>query len=369
MIIGIPTEIKNNENRVGLIPSTIQTLTSQGHAVYVQHNAGIGSDISNEDFTSVGAKILPTADEIFAIAEMIIKVKEPQASEIAKLRPEQILFTYLHLAPDAPQTEGLMSSGAICIAYETVVDPSGKLPLLFPMSEVAGRLSVQVGAHFLEKPNGGKGVLMSGVPGTEPAKVVIIGAGASGMMAAKSAVGMGANVIIFERNLDRMRQVDDIFGERATILMSNQYNIEKHLKDADLVIGAVLIPGAAAPKVITKEMVSLIPKGSVMVDIAIDQGGCFETSKPTSHADPTYIVDGVIHYCVTNMPGAVAKTSTYALNNAIGWYVLQLANKGLEALKQNEGFMKGLNVYKGKLTCKEVAQEQGKEYTNPNELF
>jgi alanine dehydrogenase len=365
MIIGVPKEIKTLENRVGLVPATVAELSGQGHTVYVENNAGLGSGFSNQDYEAVGAKVLATAQEVFAIAEMIVKVKEPQSSEISMLRPDQILFTYLHLAPDAEQTEGLINSGAICIAYETVEDRNGRLPLLTPMSEVAGRLSVQIGAKYLERPNGGKGVLMNGVSGTASAHVVVIGGGVSGTEAAKVAIGMGAKVTLFERSLDRIRYLKDIFGNSCEVLMSNKLNISAALKTADMVIGAVLVPGAAAPRVVTKEMLGLLEKGSVMVDIAIDQGGCFETSKPTSHSDPVYDVDGITHYCVTNMPGAVPRTSTFALNNATYHYVMQLANKGLDSLKTDPGFLKGLNVYKGKLTCSAVAEAQGKDWVEP----
>ena len=365
MIIGVPKEIKTLENRVGLVPATVAELSGQGHTVYVENNAGLGSGFSNQDYEAVGAKVLATAQEVFAIAEMIVKVKEPQSSEISMLRPDQILFTYLHLAPDAEQTEGLINSGAICIAYETVEDRNGRLPLLTPMSEVAGRLSVQIGAKYLERPNGGKGVLMNGVSGTASAHVVVIGGGVSGTEAAKVAIGMGAKVTLFERSLDRIRYLKDIFGNSCEVLMSNKLNISAALKTADMVIGAVLVPGAAAPRVVTKEMLGLLEKGSVMVDIAIDQGGCFETSKPTSHSDPVYDVDGITHYCVTNMPGAVPRTSTFALNNATYHYVMQLANKGLDSLKADPGFLKGLKVYKGKLTCSAVAEAQGKDWVEP----
>lgn len=369
MKIGVPKEVKNLENRVGLIPATVADLVAAGHSVYVQANAGVGSGCSDSDYQAVGAQILPTAAEVFAVAEMIVKVKEPQPAEISMLRPDQILFTYLHLAPDPVQTEGLMNSGAICIAYETVEDRNRRLPLLTPMSEVAGRLSVQIGAKYLERPNGGKGVLMSGISGTRSANVLVIGGGVSGTEAAKVAIGMGANVTIFERNLERIRYLNDIFAGKCEILMSNRVNIEKLLSTADMVVGAVLIPGAAAPRVVTRENLSLMEKGSVLLDISIDQGGCFETSRPTSHADPVYDVDGITHYCVTNMPGAVPRTSTFALNNATYHYVMALANKGLSALKEDPGFMLGLNVYKGVLTCAAVAAEQGKTYSAPNTVF
>lgn len=365
MLIGLPKEIKDNENRVGLTPAIIDALVHQGHRVIVQRSAGVGSGISDQEYIEVGATIVETASDVFSQADMVVKVKEPQQSEIAMLRPGQILFTYLHLAPDREQTDGLINSGAICIAYETVEDRNGRLPLLTPMSEVAGRLSLQVGAHYLEKPNGGRGVLMAGVPGVEPANVVIIGGGVSGVKAAKAAVGMGARVTIFERSLDRMRYLADIFNGRLKVIMSNKHNLMKYLETADLVVGAVLIPGAAAPRVITRDMLSVMQEGSVMVDISIDQGGCFETSRPTSHSDPVYTVDGVIHYCVTNMPGAVSRTSTFALTNATADYVMALARDGVAALKKDAGFMKGLNVYKGHLTCKPVAEAQGRNYTDP----
>ncbi len=364
MIVGIPKEIKDNENRVGLTPAIVDALISGGHKVVIEKSAGIGSGLSDQEYLDVGATILNTADEIFGEADMIVKVKEPQAVEIARLTEKHILFTYLHLAPDKAQTEGLLNSKCAAIAYETVEDKNGRLPLLTPMSEVAGRLSIQMGAHFLEKPQGGKGVLMGGVPGVEPANVLILGGGAAGIKAAKAAVGLGARVTIFEKNLERMRYLADVFQGRLKVIMSNRHALLEYLARVDLVVGAVLVPGAAAPRVITRDMLKVIPKGSVMVDISIDQGGCFETSRPTSHSDPVYEVDGVVHYCVTNMPGAVARTSTFALTNATSDYVMKLADGGLSALKQDPGFLKGLNCYRGYMTCEPVAEEQGLKYTD-----
>ena len=363
MLIGLPKEIKNHEYRVGLVPSNVQELIHYGHQVMVQKNAGMGIGCSDEDYRKAGATIVDTAEEIFAKAEMIVKVKEPQPNECKMLRKGQVLFTYLHLAPDPHQTELLLESGAIAIAYETVTDDHGGLPLLAPMSEVAGRLAIQAGAHCLEKPCGGRGMLLGGVPGVDTAKVVVLGGGVVGANAIKIAVGMGAQVVVLDKSVPRLRMLDDIYGSKIRTIYSTKAALEEYVLDADLVIGAVLVAGAAAPKLVTKEMVKKMRDGSVLVDVAIDQGGCFETSHATTHAEPTYVVDGVVHYCVANMPGAVARTSTYALNNATLPFTLALANLGhLEALKSNKHLRNGLNIYKGKLTCEAVAKALGKTY-------
>ncbi|CAH0540671.1 alanine dehydrogenase [Vibrio marisflavi] len=365
MIIGVPKEIKNHEYRVGMIPASVRELISLGHQVYVETKAGSGIGFSDDDYISVGASILPTASDVFAKADMIVKVKEPQAVERAMLREGQILFTYLHLAPDLPQTEDLIKSKAVCIAYETVTDNMGRLPLLAPMSEVAGRMSIQAGAQTLEKSHGGRGLLLGGVPGVEPAKVVIVGGGVVGANAARMAVGLRADVTILDRNLDTLRKLDEEFQGQAKVVYSTEDAIEKHVLAADLVVGAVLIPGAAAPKLITKDHIKRMKTGSAVVDVAIDQGGCFETSHATTHAEPTYIVDDVVHYCVANMPGAVARTSTFALNNATLPYIIKLANQGYrEALLSDNGFLEGLNVIHGKVTCKEVAESFNLEYVD-----
>ncbi|WP_105189772.1 alanine dehydrogenase [Pseudoalteromonas sp. T1lg48] len=366
MIIGVPKEIKNHEYRVGMIPASARELINHGHEVIVETNAGLGIGFTDEDYIEVGAKILPTAAEIFAQAEMIIKVKEPQAVERAMLRKDQILFTYLHLAPDLPQTEDLVKSGAICIAYETVTDAKGGLPLLAPMSEVAGRMSIQAGAQALEKSKQGLGMLLGGVPGVEPAKVVVIGGGMVGRNAAQMAVGLGADVTILDRNIDVLRSLNAQFGSLAKVVYSTADALEKHVVDADLVIGGVLIPGAAAPKLVTAEHIKAMKPGAAIVDVAIDQGGCIATSKPTTHDEPTYIVDDVVHYCVANMPGAVPRTSTFALNNATLPYIIKLANKGYkQALLEDKHFLEGLNVIKGKVTYKEVAEAFNMEYVDP----
>jgi len=370
MIIGVPKEIKNHEYRVGMVPASVRELVNHGHQVFVETDAGMGIGFTNEDYVAAGAEILSTAAEVFAKAEMIVKVKEPQAVERAMLREDQILFTYLHLAPDLPQTEDLVKSGAICIAYETVTDARGGLPLLAPMSEVAGRMSIQAGAQALEKSNHGRGMLLGGVPGVEPAKVVVIGGGMVGRSAAQMAVGLGADVVVLDRNIDVLRALDAQFGNKVKALYSTADALEKHVLEADLVIGGVLIPGAAAPKLVTAEHIKAMKPGSAIVDVAIDQGGCIATSKATTHADPTYIVDDVVHYCVANMPGAVARTSTFALNNATLPYIVKLANKGYrEALLEDKGFLEGLNVIHGKVTCKEVAESFDLEYVDPAEAI
>jgi alanine dehydrogenase len=360
MIIGIPKEIKNNEFRVGLGPEAVQELVAHGHQVVVQASAGAGIDFTDEQYLAAGASLVVSAEEVFKQAELIVKVKEPQASERALLRPHHTLFTYLHLAPDVAQTKELLKSGATCIAYETVTDGKGGLPLLAPMSEVAGRMSIQAGARCLEKSQNGRGMLLGGVPGVQAAMVAIIGGGVVGFAATQMAVGMGARVVVLDKSMEVLRRFDAIFGNRVQTLFSCAKTIEETVLQADVVIGGVLIPGAAAPKLVTRELISKMKPGSVVVDVAIDQGGCFETSKPTTHADPTYVVDGVVHYCVANMPGAVARTSTYALNNATLPYVLQIANKGpRKALEENEHLLNGLNVVKGQLTCPSVGVAQG----------
>jgi len=356
MLIGVPKEIKNHEYRVGLIPGNVRQLVVHGHQVIVQKDAGAAIGLSDDLYLAAGASIIDTAEEIFAHADMIVKVKEPQPGECKMLRPGQVLFTYLHLAPDPEQTKLLQESGAICIAYETVTDRNGGLPLLAPMSEVAGRMSIQAGAHCLEKSYGGIGILLGGVPGTPPAKVAIIGGGVVGTNAARMAMGLEAHVTVLDKSLDRLRLLDQQFGRRLNTVYANVETIEQAVLEADLVIGAVLVPGAEAPKVVSRELVSRMKKGAVLVDVAIDQGGCFETSHATTHADPTYVVDGVIHYCVANMPGAVARTSTFALNNATAPFVLALADKGwVQALKDDVHLRHGLNVAKGELTHPAIA--------------
>lgn len=372
MKIGTPKEIKNHEYRVGLVPSSVRELVHHGHEVYIQTQAGESIGYSDEIYKEAGAVILQTAEEIFKIADMIVKVKEPQKSEYALLKKDQILFTYLHLAPDPEQAKGLLDSGCVAIAYETVTDNNGGLPLLSPMSEVAGRMSIQVGAHFLEKEQGGAGVLLGGIPGVLPSNVLILGGGVVGTNAAKMALGMGSKVTIVDRSLKRLRDLDDIFGGKVETLFSNFENIEKSAIQADLIIGGVLIPGGSAPKLLKKEILSRMKKGSVVVDVAIDQGGCFETSSPTSHANPIYVVDGVIHYCVTNMPGAVAKTSAQGLNNATLPFIVELANKGYKkALLENHHLMNGLNVMHGMLTHQAVSQDLKMEslYKSPAVLL
>lgn len=363
MKIGVPKEIKNHEYRVGLVPASVRELSLRGHEVFVQSTAGAGIGVLDSEYEAAGAVILPDAAAVFASVEMIVKVKEPQAVERAMLQPHHTLFTYLHLAPDAPQTEDLIKSGATCIAYETVTDAQGGLPLLAPMSEVAGRLSIQAGAWCLEKAHGGSGVLLGGVPGVDPAKVVIIGGGTVGLNAAQMAVGMGARVVVLDRSARVMRFLDAIFASRIETVHSTADAIERHIKDADLVIGGVLVPGAAAPKLVTREHLSMMKPGSVLVDVAIDQGGCFETSHATTHAEPTYVVDGIVHYCVANMPGAVPRTSTFALNNATLPFALQIADKGAtQAMLDNPHLLAGLNVCKGKVTYEDVARDLGYDY-------
>lgn len=370
MLIGVPKEIKNHEYRVGMVPASARELISHGHQVMIETNAGSGIGFSDEDYRAVGATIKTTAEEIFAEADMIVKVKEPLAEERARLRRDQILFTYLHLAPDLPQTKDLIASKAVCIAYETVTSDNGSLPLLAPMSEVAGRMSIQAGAQCLEKSNSGRGMLLGGVPGVSPAKVVIIGGGVVGSNAAQMAIGMGANVVILDRSIDVLRRLDAQFGARLETVYSSKDALEEHVLSADLVIGGVLIPGAAAPKLVTEDMIKRMKPGSAVVDVAIDQGGCFATSHATTHAEPTYIVDDVVHYCVANMPGAVPRTSTFALNNATLPYIIALANKGYKAaLADDAHLLNGLNVHKGLVTCRSVADNLGFEYVDPKEVL
>jgi alanine dehydrogenase len=368
--VGVPSEIKSDEYRVALTPAGVRELVTRDHSVVVQAGAGEGSGISDSDYVSQGAEILPDADAVFAAADMIVKVKEPQPVEVARLEPRHTLFTYLHLAPDPGLTQGLVDSGATCIAYETVEDSRGRLPLLAPMSEVAGKIASQAGAFMLEKPLGGRGILLGGVPGVPAAKVKVIGGGVVGMNAAFIAIGMEADVTVFDRNIDRLRELDVAFGGRADTCFASTLAIEEHLREADLVIGAVLVAGARAPHVITREQLKLMKHHAVLVDVSIDQGGCFETSRPTTHSDPTYEVDGITHYCVANMPGAVPVTSTWALTNATMPYILKLADQGVHrALGSDPGFMLGLNVAGGKVTYEPVAKDQGLEFTLPAEAL
>ncbi len=370
MLIGVPKEVKNHEYRVGLVPGSVRELVHHGQDVLVQTNAGSGIGVSDEAYRAAGATIADTPEEVFAKADMVVKVKEPQPQEWAQLRENQVLFTYLHLAPDMAQTKGLMESGCIAIAYETVTNDRGGLPLLAPMSEVAGRMSVQVGAHCLEKEQGGSGMLLGGVPGVAAAKVVIIGGGVSGTNAARMAMGMEAHVTVLDRSLDRLNELDMQFGPTLNTIYSTVDAIETHVMGADLVIGAVLVPGAAAPKLVTRAMVAGMQPGSVLVDIAIDQGGCFETSKPTTHDKPTYVEEDAVHYCVTNMPGAVSRTSAFALNNATLPFTLALAKKGhKEAMMENRHLRNGLNVMAGKVTYKAVAEGLGLDFLPPEEAL
>ena len=370
MHIGVPKEIKNHEYRVGMTPTSVRELVAAGHTVSVQSSCGIGIGRSDDDYRAAGATITDGPEALFENCDMIIKVKEPQASERAMLRKDQILFTYLHLAPDPDQTRDLVDSGAVCIAYETVTSPNGGLPLLAPMSKVAGRMAVQAGAYALEHPHGGLGVLLGGVPGVDPAKVVIIGAGMVGSHATHIAVGMGADVWVLDRNPDVIERHWEQFGVGTNTVFSTADALEHHVLTADLVIGAVLIPGASAPKLITKDMVKKMKPGAVFVDVAIDQGGCSETSRATTHAEPTYIVDDVVHYCVANMPGGVPRTSTYALNNVTLPHILALANKGWKkALSDDTHLLAGLNVCQGKITYQEVAETLGYEYTDAHSML
>ena len=370
MIVGLPKEIKNHEYRVGLTPSSVRELTSRGHKVLVQKNAGTEIGLTDEQYVAAGAQLVDTAKEIFALAEMVVKVKEPQPEECAMLRQGQILYTYLHLAPDPEQTAALVKSGAICIAYETITGANGGLPLLAPMSEVAGRMAIQAGAAHLEKSKGGMGLLLGGVPGVAPGHIVIIGAGVVGTNAMQMAVGTGARVTVLDKSVDRLRQLDLVYGNRIATVYSNAQSIEEAVLSADLVIGGVLVPGAAAPKLVTRDLISRMKPGAVVVDVAIDQGGCFETSHATTHAEPTFVVDGVIHYCVANMPGAVARTSTFALNNATIGHAVALAEKGWQRAMRDDVHLKnGLNVCQGKVTYRAVAQALGYEYVEADKLL
>jgi alanine dehydrogenase len=364
MKIGLPKEIKDNEYRVGLTPAGVRAFTDAGHKVFVQKSAGEGSGFEDGLYVKAGASILETADDVWGEGDMIVKVKEPIAPEYPRMREDQLLFTYLHLAPEPELTKQLMERKVSGVAYETITDKQGRLPLLTPMSEVAGRMSVQVGATYLEKMNGGKGILLGGVPGVPAGRVVIIGGGVVGTEAAKMAIGLGAHVTIIDRSLDRLRYLDDIFLSKVSTLASSRYQIHEAISHADLVIGAVLVVGAAAPKLVTRDMLADIPKGSILVDVAVDQGGCFETTHATTHSNPTYYEEGVLHYCVANMPGAVPRTSTFALTNATLPYALDLANKGfLKAVSEDPGLKEGVNTYAGKLTYEAVATSQGLDYT------
>ena len=364
MKIGVPKEIKIKENRVGLVPGGVRQLVMDGHQLFVETNAGAGIGICDEEYIQAGATILPSLEAVFETAEMIIKVKEPQPREIALMRPHHLMYTYLHLAADTELTKGLMESGSTCVAYETIQLPDHSLPLLVPMSEVAGRMSTQVGASYLQIDHGGKGVLLGGVPGTRRARVTVIGCGIAGTNAIKMAMGMGADVTAIDRSPRRLAELDDLFDNRITTLYSNFQNIEESVLRSDLVIGAVLVAGAKAPKLVTREMISKMEKGSVVVDIAVDQGGCIETCKPTTHENPTFEVDGVIHYCVANMPGAVARTSTYALTNVTLGYARALANLGVEEASRRDPALKlGVNIYKGNLVYEQVATDLDLPFT------
>ena len=370
MIVGLPKEVKDNEYRVGLVPAGVKALTGVGHSVLVETKAGDGSGITDAEYITAGAAIVPSAEEVWSRAEMIVKVKEPIASEYKFLREGLILYTYLHLAPARELTRALLEGGVTGVAYETITNDQGHLPLLTPMSEVAGRMSIQVGATYLEKINGGRGVLLGGVPGVGPGRVTIIGGGVVGINAAKIAVGFGAAVIIIDRDLERLRYLDDIFGSRIRTLASNPYTIAESVAASDLVIGAVLVPGAAAPKLVTREMLRDMPRGSVIVDVAVDQGGCIETTKPTTHSQPTFYVENVLHYGVTNMPGAVPRTSTFALTNATLPHLLRLAKYGVEdAIRKDPHLKHGVNTYKGKVVYEAVALDQGLEYTPIDQLL
>ena len=370
MIIGVPKEIKNNENRVALTPAGAQEMVKRGHTVYVQSTAGVGSGFLDDEYLDAGAEVLPTIEAVYEIAEMIIKVKEPIASEYNLIRKDQLVFTYFHFASSEPLTDAMIKSGSVCLAYETVEKPDRSLPLLVPMSEVAGRMAIQEGAKYLEKPMGGRGILLGGVPGVRPAKVLILGGGVVGTNAAKMAAGLGADVTIMDISLPRLRYLDDVMAANVNTFMSNEYNIRALLDSHDLIVGAVLIPGAKAPHLITRDMLKEMEPGTVVVDVAVDQGGCIETCKPTTHEDPTYVVDDVLHYCVANMPGAVPYTSTLALTNATLPYAIQLANKGWKtACRENEELKKGLNVVEGKVVYKGVSEAFGLEYTPVDDIL
>lgn len=364
MSIGVPKEIKPQEYRVGLVPASVRELVMHGHEVVVEHNAGIGIGINDADYEAAGASILDTAEEIYAKAELIVKVKEPQPAECKLLRDEQVLFTFLHLAPDPVMTNAIKESGCTAIAYETITDEYGNLPLLAPMSAVAGRLAAQAGAHCLEKNQGGAGILLGGVPGVEPGRVSVIGGGVVGTNALQMLVGNDANVTVLDKSLKRLQELDFQFGSELNTIFSTAEMLEKYVLDADLVICALLVSGHATPKLVTREMLGHMRPGSVIVDVSIDQGGCFETSRPTTHEEPTFVEEGIVHYCVNNMPGAVPRTSTFALNNATLPYVLKLADKGYKrALLDDPHFLNGLSVHKGSITCAAVAEDQGQEYT------
>jgi alanine dehydrogenase len=370
VIVGLPKEIKDNEYRVGLTPAGVRALADAGHSVVVEKSAGEGSGFEDALYVTAGARMIESADDVWAEAEMIVKVKEPIEPEYPRMKEGLLLFTYLHLAPDPKQTQALLEHKVTGIAYETITDKKGTLPLLTPMSEVAGRMAVQVGAQYLEKMNGGRGVLLGGVPGVPAARIVIIGGGVVGTNAAKIAVGMGAQVTIVDKNLDRLRELDDIFLSKISTLASSAYAISGAISEADLIIGAVLVPGAAAPKLVTRAMLKDVSKGAVIVDVAVDQGGCIETTRPTTHSNPTYYVEDVLHYCVANMPGAVPRTSTFALTNATLPYALRLANRGfIEAISSDPGLKEGVNTHAGRLTYKAVADDQGLEYTPLDELL
>ncbi len=370
MKVGVPKEIKTREYRVGMVPAGVRALTGRGHTVYVEEGAGLGSGITDAEYKGVGATMLPDAEAVFASADMIVKVKEPQPSEYPLMREGQVLYTYLHLAPAPELTQALLDRKVVGIAYETIQLDDGSLPLLTPMSEVAGRLSIQAGAHCLETAQGGRGQLLGGVPGTRAGKVVILGGGVVGLNAAKMAVGLGARVTILDLNLDRLRRLDDIFRGRVEVVASSEHAIHEEIADADLVVGGVLVAGARAPHLITRDMLSRMPEGSVIVDVAVDQGGCVETTHPTTHDDPTFVVDGVIHYCVANMPSAVARTSTFALANATLPYALKLADRGyVQALLDDPALLKGLNVIDGKVVCAPVARDLGYHWTKPEEVL
>jgi alanine dehydrogenase len=370
MIVGLPKEIKDNEYRVGLTPAGVRALTDAGHKVVVETRAGEGSGFEDDLYKRAGATILDSADDVWKQGDMIVKVKEPIAPEYPRMREGQLLFTYLHLAPDHELTKQLLERKVTGVAYETITDRKGTLPLLTPMSEVAGRMAIQVGAHYLEKMSGGRGILLGGVPGVPAARVVIIGGGVVGTNSAKIAVGMGAHVTIIDNNLDRLRELDDIFLSKISTLASSAYMIHDAISEADLIVGAVLVPGAAAPKLVTRNMLKDVPNGAVIVDVAVDQGGCIETTHPTTHSNPTYYVEGVLHYCVANMPGAVPRTSTFALTNATLPYALKLANKGfVDAIRSDPGLKEGVNTYAGRLTYEAVAVAQGQEYTPIDDIL
>jgi len=370
VLIGIPKEVKDHEYRVGMTPASVHALVVKGHRVIVEASAGAGSGIADDEYREAGAEIVADAAAVYGQAEMVVKVKEPIAQEYPLLRPGQTLFTYLHLAPLPELTDVLLERRVTGVAYETIVDAEGRLPLLTPMSEVAGRMSVVVGASYLQKIHGGRGTLLAGVPGVPPGDVVVIGGGIVGINAIKMALGLGARVAVLETNLDRMRELDNLFHGQVTTLASNHHNISAALRRADLLIGAVLIPGRAAPKLVTRDMLKLMKEGAVVVDVAVDQGGCFETTHPTTHSNPTYVVDGIVHYCVANMPGAVPRTSTFALNNATLPYALALANKGVtRAVREDPGLLAGVNTYQGSITCAPVAESLGREYRPLAELL